>query len=78
MNFYSLEAFDIPYTSGDLLSSLFNALAHKLVVTPGEMVRDLEEIVALIPLLIAADILTNHQAQAIVALGDAASENIRD
>ena len=73
-NFYSLEAFDIPYTSGDLLSSLFNALAHKLVVTPGEMVWDLEEIVALIPLLITADILTNHQAQAIVALGDAASE----
>ena len=74
INFHSLEAFDIPHTSGDLLSSLFNAIAHKLVVTPGDMVRDLEEVVALIPLLITTDVLTNHEKQAIVALGDAASE----
>jgi tetratricopeptide (TPR) repeat protein len=49
VNFHSLEAFDIPKTSGDLLSNLFHGLAYNLELTPGDMVQDLEEMVALIP-----------------------------
>ncbi|KAN0141035.1 CHAT domain containing protein [Lactarius tabidus] len=74
INFRSLETFDVPLTSGDLLSSLFNALAHKLVSTPGDLVQDLEEMVALIPEFITADILTDHQKQAIEAFGDAVTD----
>jgi hypothetical protein len=74
INFRSLETFDVPLTSGDLLSSLFNALAHKLVSTPGDIVQDLEEMVALIPEFITADILTDHQKQAIEAFGDAVTD----
>jgi CHAT domain-containing protein len=74
INFRSLEVFDVPHTSGDLLSSLFNALAHKLVSTPDDMVQDLEEMVALIPEFITADILTHHRKEAIVALGDAVTD----
>ena len=61
INFRSLEAFDISYTSGDLPSKLFCALAIDLAWTPGEMAQDLEEIVVLIPELITADVLTYNQ-----------------
>ena len=64
INFHSLEAFDIPHTSGDLSTHLFNALAHNLVLTPGEMVQDLEEMVPLIPELITASSLTYHRKRA--------------
>ena len=67
INFHSLEPFDIPKTSGNLASNLFQALAENLVLTPGEMVRDLEEMVALIPEFITADTLTYHQTFAIMA-----------
>jgi tetratricopeptide (TPR) repeat protein len=58
VNFHSLEAFGIPHTSGDLSSNLFRALAHNLVLTPDNMAQDLEEMVALIPEFITADIST--------------------
>ena len=63
------EAFDIPKTSGDLPSNLCRALAYNLVLTPasGEMVQDFEEMVALLPEFIIADILTGSQKDAIVA-----------
>jgi hypothetical protein len=70
VNFHSLEAFDIPHTSGDLPTNLFHALAYNLVLTPGDMVQDLEEMVALIPEFITADILTYHQKHAIEVFGD--------
>ena len=69
INFHSLEAFDIPHTSGDLSTLLFHALALNLVLTPGEMVQDLEEMVPLIPELITADTLTYHQKKAIQTFG---------
>jgi hypothetical protein len=74
VNFHSLEAFDIPKTSGDLPSQLFNALAYNLVLTPGDMVQDLEEMMALIPEFITADTLTFQRKQAIQAFGDAFPE----
>ncbi|KAN0131842.1 CHAT domain containing protein [Lactarius tabidus] len=71
INFHSLDAFDIPKSSGDLSSNLFHALAYNLVLTPGDMVQDFEEMMALIPEFITADILTHCQKGAIKALGEA-------
>jgi CHAT domain-containing protein len=71
VNFHSLEAFDIPHILSDLPTSLFHALAYNLVLTPGDMVRDLEEMLALIPEFITADILENDQIAAIAAFCDA-------
>jgi tetratricopeptide (TPR) repeat protein len=65
VNFHSLEAFDIPHTSGDLPTQLFTALAYNLVLTPGDMVQDLGEMVALIPEFLTTDILTYHPKHAI-------------
>jgi CHAT domain-containing protein/tetratricopeptide (TPR) repeat protein len=65
INFHSLEAFDIPETSGGLSPNLFHALAHNLVLTPGDMTQDLEEMVTLIPEFITPDILTYHRKHAI-------------
>ena len=74
--FHSLEAFNIPqhqvpppHTSEDLSTHLFDALAHNLVLTPGEMVQNLEEMVPLIPEFITAKILTFHQKLAIQFFG---------
>ena len=64
--FHSLEAFDIPEPSGgDLPTNLLNALAHKLLLTPGDMAQDFEEMVALIPEFVTADALTDRQKQAL-------------
>jgi CHAT domain-containing protein/tetratricopeptide (TPR) repeat protein len=73
-NFHSLEPFGIPHTSGDISSNLFHALAHNLELTPLNMVQDLEEMMALIPKFITADILTYHQRHAIQAFGDVVPE----
>ena len=70
-NFHSLEAFDIPHASGDLSTHLFTALAHNLVLTRGEMVQDLGEMVPLIPEIIIANTLTYHQKNAIKAFNTA-------
>jgi CHAT domain-containing protein len=67
VNFHSLDTFDIPKTIGDLSSHLFHALAYNLELTPGDMVQDLEVMVALIPEFITADILTSFQENAISA-----------
>ena len=64
-NFHSLEAFDIPHTSGDLPSGLLCALAHNLLLTPGDIERDFEEMVALIPEFVTADALTISQKRAL-------------
>ena len=56
------------------MSNLFNALDHKLVLSPGEMVPDLEEIVALISEFITADVLTSHKKRAIAALAEAVTQ----
>ena len=64
-NFHSLEAFDVPHTSGDLPSMLLRALSLKLLLTPGDMELDFEEMVALIPECISADALTTSQEQAL-------------
>ena len=69
ISFYSLEAFDIPHTYGDLPTNLFHALALNLVLTPGEMVQDLEEMVPLIPEFITANAMTYHRKHAIRAFG---------
>jgi tetratricopeptide (TPR) repeat protein len=71
VNFHSLEAFDIPHTSGDLSSGLFHALALNLVLTPGDMVQDLEEMLDLIPKFITTDILTYPPKSAINAFIEA-------
>ena len=65
-NFHSLEAFDVPHTSCDFPSSLLCALAHSLLLTPGNMMeRDFEEMVALIPEFVTADALTITQKEAL-------------
>ena len=64
-NFNSLETFDIPHTIRDLPSRLLRALAHNLLLTPGEMERDFEEMVALIPELVTPDALTISQKRAL-------------
>ena len=64
-NFHSLEAFDIPHASGDLPSKLLSALTFNFLLTPGDMERDFEEMVALIPEFITADALTISQTQAL-------------
>jgi tetratricopeptide (TPR) repeat protein len=64
ITFHSLEAFNIPRTSGDLPTQLFSTLAHNLALTPGDMVQDMEEMVALIPQFITTDILTDPAKQA--------------
>ena len=64
-NFHSLEAFDVPHTSGDLPSMLLRALSLNLLSTPGDMELDFEEMVALIPECISADALTTSQEQAL-------------
>jgi hypothetical protein len=74
INFHSLEPFGIPHTSGDISSNLFHALAHNLELTPDDMVQDLEEMMALIPKFITADVLTYHQRHAIQAFGDVVPE----
>jgi CHAT domain-containing protein len=71
VNFHSLEAFDITHNFNyDLPSQLFNALAYNLVSTPGDMDLDLEDMLALIPQFITADILTYHQKYAIEVFRD--------
>jgi tetratricopeptide (TPR) repeat protein len=70
VNFHSLEAFYVPQTSGDPSSSLFHALAYNLDLNPGDMVQDLEEMLALIPEFITADILTFHRKHAVGAFSD--------
>ena len=69
VNFRSLEAFNIPHASGDLPTNLFHALARNLSLTeaPGEMARDIAEMIPLIPEFITADILTHQQKLAIKA-----------
>jgi tetratricopeptide (TPR) repeat protein len=67
VNFHSLESFDIPHTSGDLSSLLFHALAYNLVLTPDDMVQNLEEMVPLIPEFITTDILTYLSKRAVEA-----------
>ena len=69
INFRSLEALGIP--RGHLPSNLFRVLAFNLVSTPGEMARDLEEMVVLIPELITADTLTYHRIGAFEAFCEA-------
>jgi hypothetical protein len=70
VNFHSLEAFDIPHDSGGLPTQLFNALAYNLELTPGDMVQDLEEMLALIPEFITGDILTYHRKSAVEVFSD--------
>jgi tetratricopeptide (TPR) repeat protein len=71
INFHSLEDFNVPHTgaSGDLSANLFHALADNLLLTPGDMVQDLEEMVALIPEFITSDILTYDRQHAIYTFG---------
>jgi tetratricopeptide (TPR) repeat protein len=71
IHLHSLEAFDIPRTSGDLPAHLFIVLANNLVLTPCDMVQDLEEMVALIPEFITADISTYHRKIAIEVFNQA-------
>ena len=68
------ESFDIP-SHVDLSSSLFHALAYNLFSrsTPGDIVPDFEEMVALIPEFVTADTLTYHQKHAMKAFCGVAS-----
>ncbi|KAF8263685.1 CHAT domain-containing protein [Lactarius quietus] len=68
INFYSLEAFDIPHS--ELSASLFHALAYSLVVGSSNMIQDMEEMVALIPEFITTDILTYRQMHAVKAFSE--------
>ena len=67
--------FDNLQTDEDFSSQLFRALAYNscfnLNLTPAEMTQDLEEMVALIPEIITADILTQGRKVAIQAFGSA-------
>ena len=77
INFCSLEAFDTgpKQTSGNLPTQLFHALSYNLKVTPCDMVQDLEEMVALIPEFITADVLTSREKFSIKALGDGIAQH---
>ena len=70
-NFHSFEAFDVPYISSSIPSGLLSALAHNLLLTPGDMMEpDFEEMVALIPEVVTADALTIMQKQALDAFSN--------
>ena len=64
IKFHSLEAFDIPHTSGDLSSGLFHTLSYNLLLTPGDVVEHFGEMVDLIPEVVTTDTLTYHQERA--------------
>ena len=76
-NFHSLEAFNVPYTSGDLPSKLLCALAHNSLLTPGDMERDFEEIVALIPEFVTADALTIDQKEALYVFHEVLTQFVK-
>ena len=73
VNFHLLEAFHIPHASGDLSLHLFCALAFHLNLTStrGEIAKDLEEMVILIPdfITVDSDILNASRRDAIKAFG---------
>ena len=78
INFYPPEAFvscfDIPLTSGDLSTQLSLALGLNLLFNPGHVTQPavvLEDIVALIPEFITADMLTERQKLAILTFSSA-------
>ena len=71
INFHSPAAFDDPEISEDISSKLFCALAYNLMLTPGKMAQDLEEMVTLIPEFITAAILTSSSSLAINAFSAA-------
>ena len=71
INFHSPAAFDDPEISEDISSKLFCALAYNLMLTPGKMAQDLEEMVTLIPEFITAAILTSSSSFAINAFSAA-------
>ena len=67
-NFHSLEAFNFPRTGGDpgeFPAMLLFALSHNLLLTPEDMERDFEKMVALISEFVTADALTDLQKQAL-------------
>ena len=64
IKFHSLEAFDIPQDNDDLSSLLLEALSVNSLFTPGDMVQDFEEMVALISEVVTADTLTYRQKKA--------------
>ena len=72
INSHSLEVFDIPHH--EISSHLFHALAHNLDLVPGDIVQDLEEMVALMPDFITTDFLTTQQMHATAAFADAIAD----
>lgn len=64
-NFHSLETFGVTYTGCNLPSILLCVLAHNLLLAPGDMEQDFEEMVALIPEFVTADTLTINQKEAL-------------
>ena len=68
-NFHSLEAFNIP--RDDFASLLVGTLAQNLVLGSGDIIKDMEDIVALLPEVLVSDVSTNDSRHAIVAFANA-------
>src|SRR6266702_1532604 len=64
-NFHSLDSFNIP--RDQFTSLLFQVLAINLVFGSGNMIRDMEEMVVLIPEVLTWDVSTNESGEAITA-----------
>ena len=65
INFHSLKAYNILH--GELTSRLVQALAESLVLGSGDMIQEMEEMVTLIPEVLAWDVSTDARRQAITA-----------
>jgi hypothetical protein len=64
INFHPLEAFDIPH--GLFTSQLLRALAHNFALGSGDVIQGMEEMVAVIPEVLASDVSTSDTEAAIV------------
>ena len=72
INFHPLEAFGIRH--GEPTSGLIFGLAQNLVLGSGEMMRDMEEMVALIPEFLASDAPTHLQMWTFSAFAEAVNK----
>jgi tetratricopeptide (TPR) repeat protein len=72
INFHPLESFGIPH--GDFTSRLVRALAQNLVLGSGDMMQEMQEMVALIPEFLASDVSTDEAMPAIEAFADAVTK----
>ena len=72
INFHPLEAFGIQH--GKLTSIMVFVLVQNLLLGSGEVMRDMEDMVALIPEVLALDVSTSLQIKTVLDLAEAANK----